>query len=95
MRLAITPRARQALAELQEHISRDSPRAAETVADRILQTADLLTQFPRMGRVGALPDTYEFVVPNVSYRLIYRLDGDLLRLLDVVHTRRQWPPEGA
>ena len=46
-----------------------------------------------IGRVGVLEGTRELSVPNVSYRIVYRIEAETIVIDDIVHTRRRWPPE--
>lgn len=92
MRLVITPTAKASLVAISDYIAVDSPRAAARVVDRILQLADTLAQFPMMGGESPVAGAREIVVPNIPYRIVYEIDRDVLRVLDVIHARRQWPP---
>ena len=51
----------------------------------------LLVDHPSLGRVGRVAGTRELVA-HQSYLLIYDVAGDSVRVLNVVHTSRQWPP---
>ena len=44
-----------------------------------------------MGRSGVIAGTRE-LIPHESYRLVYQIDGDIVWVLALVHTARQWPP---
>lgn len=43
-----------------------------------------------MGRGGRVPDTFELVVHS-SYMVVYDIVEMQVRILNVVHTARQWP----
>ena len=53
--------------------------------------AEKLVANPQIGRRGAAPDTRE-LFPHRSYRLVYEIDGELLSILTIISTARQWPP---
>ena len=44
-----------------------------------------------MGRGGRVPGTFELVVHS-SYMVVYDIVETQVRILNVVHTARQWPP---
>ena len=94
-RLVFTGQARESLDALQTYIALDSPRSADKVVDRILQSAGMLAEFPMIGREGVVEGTRELVVPNVSYRIVYRVEPETVVLNDIVHTSRRWPPDEA
>ena len=91
MRLVYSPDASADLHDIFDYIQPHNPRAAEEVILRIEQTALLLEGFPNLGRPGRVADTREFFVPSLRYVLIYRVEGEIIRMLRVLHTRRQWP----
>ena len=72
-----------------EYISRDSRTHAQQVVERLFDLADELPAHPKLGRI--VP---ELADPNVrerflySYRLIYELSGETVRVLAVIHGKR-------
>jgi addiction module RelE/StbE family toxin len=75
------------------HISADNPRAAATLDGKFAAAAKRLSAHPQIGRPGRLSGTRELVVvPN--YILVYRLAGETIGIVTVLHAARQWPPEG-
>jgi len=74
-----------------DYIAEDNPRAAERTLLRIEQTLLLLAEFPDIGHTGDVSETREFVIPNLKYRIVYRMEGNAIRVLNVNHTARQWP----
>jgi toxin ParE1/3/4 len=87
------PEARSERAELIDYIAERNVLAAFSVDDRISRQVDLLTAFPRLGRTGRIPGTFELVISQTPYILAYRLHGDELQILHVFHERRDWPPK--
>ena len=55
MKLVWGARAKRDLRELVSYIAEDSIQAAEVVAGRILNTAEVLAKMPRSGRHGRVP----------------------------------------
>lgn len=91
MKVVLSPQARADLFAIFDYIAVDNPAAAARITDRILQSLFMLTTFPEMGPVGILPDTRELTLPRLSYRVVYRVQADQIRILGIIHTRRQWP----
>jgi toxin ParE1/3/4 len=84
-------RAVQHLIHLRQHIAQDSPSAAASVAERILDCVALLSEHPAIGRPGRIAGTRELVVPQTSYVIPYRVRGDTLAIVAVFHQRQRWP----
>ncbi|HVV93637.1 MAG TPA: type II toxin-antitoxin system RelE/ParE family toxin [Hyphomicrobiales bacterium] len=91
---------REALDDLKEqveYVAADNPRAAEGISQRILQTAKLLGAIAT-GRRGRSAGTYEKSISGLPYVLAYEIIGDpageTISILRVIHTSRNWPPEG-
>ena len=91
MRVVWSPRAIRHLIALREHIARDSEPNAALVAQRILQSAELLQKQPEVGRPGRVIGTRELVVPNTRYIIPYRVRRERLELIAVLHGRQKWP----
>jgi toxin ParE1/3/4 len=87
MKVVIRDRARADLDHIFDRIAADRPVVAETVIERILRSIELLGGFPRMGRRGRLPTTYERVVTGLPYIVVYRINeaADEVSVVSVVH----------
>jgi toxin ParE1/3/4 len=81
------------LVSLRAYIAQDSAFAAERQVERILAVAIKLAQFPESGRPGRRAGTRELVVNQTPYLLPYRVRGDLVEVLRVLHGRQRWPDE--
>jgi toxin ParE1/3/4 len=79
------------LRSLRAYIARDNTAAADRQVDRILIAVAGLARFPESGRPGRRPETRELVVGRTPYLVAYRLNGDRIEVLRVLHSRRQWP----
>jgi plasmid stabilization system protein ParE len=55
------------------------------------EKAAILTRFPEIGRPGRVPGTRELFAHR-HYFLIYRVRGNTVQILRLLHTSRQWPP---
>lgn len=76
------------------YIALENPEAADALSDAIFASVDKIALFPQMGREGRVGGTREWVVPNGSYLIPYRVQGDCLQILGIFHTRQlprsQW-----
>jgi toxin ParE1/3/4 len=53
----------------------------------------LLGRLPRSGRPGRVEGTRELVIIRTPYIVAYRIIGDTVRILRVLHSSRQWPDD--
>jgi len=91
MQVVWTARALRDLGSLRAHIARDRPEAAERQVERILAAAARLAQFPDIGRPGRRAGTRELVVSQTPYLMPYRVRGERVEVLRVLHGRQRWP----
>lgn len=91
MRLIWTPRALKHLDDLGAFLAEDNPLAAASLIGRLRDRASTLTGSPFQGRAGRVPGTRELFVPGTRYILAYRVQGEQVRVVAVVHTSRLWP----
>jgi toxin ParE1/3/4 len=73
-------------------LSEDNPRAAEVMVERILKALESLQQLPNRGRPGRWRGTREFIVPQTGYIAIYRVGGQRVTVIRIVHGHQDWPP---
>ncbi|MEM5387854.1 type II toxin-antitoxin system RelE/ParE family toxin [Paraburkholderia phymatum] len=76
-----------------DYIEEDSPHAAVVVDDRIRVQVRQLLQFPETGRPGRIDGTRELVISRTPYIVAYRVAGDTVRILRVLHGAQPWPDE--
>jgi len=74
-----------------EYIARDNPAAADRVVQKIRATVNLLAEQPALGRPGRVPNTRELVISGTPYLAPYRVRGQVIEVLRVLHAARQWP----
>ncbi|AHE53095.1 type II toxin-antitoxin system mRNA interferase toxin, RelE/StbE family [Sphingomonas sanxanigenens] len=85
-----TPEATQDRDDIYNWIDADNPSAAADLDELIEQKAAALAPHPALGRPGRVAGTRELVVHR-NYVLVYDVAGDAVRILRVLHARRQWP----
>lgn len=87
----------QAVGDLQairHYIERDSPRYGRLVAERLFEATTRLQAFPGSGRM--VPELNRRDVREVlmgEYRIVYRLEGEAVRLLTVFRSSRLFPTD--
>ena len=79
-------------ADIVDYIAQDNPTAAADMDEVFGKAANRLAEHPLMGKQGQVPGTRE-IVPHASYRLVYEVVRDQVRVLALVHTARLWPPQ--
>jgi toxin ParE1/3/4 len=76
-----------------DYIEEDSPQAAITVDDRIRVQVGRLARYPESGRPGRVAGTRELVIRRTPYVAAYRIAGDTVRILRVLHGAQPWPED--
>ena len=92
MKLAWTPQALADRRAIYAHIEADNPGAALALDQLFAEKAARLVTHPKIGRPGRVESTRELVAHR-SYILVYDITGEVVRVLRVLHTAQQWPPE--
>ncbi|HBD3808933.1 TPA: type II toxin-antitoxin system RelE/ParE family toxin [Escherichia coli] len=91
MKLVWTRPAHADRKKIREYIAQHAPAAALALDELFSEKADLLLNHPGLGRTGRVPGTRELVAHR-NYILVYDTAGNVVRILRVLHTSRQWPP---
>ena len=74
-----------------EYIAQDNQTAADAVHAAILRQVGQLAEHPRIGRAGQVKGTRELVVSGTPYIVAYRVAGQDVTILRVLHVAQQWP----
>lgn len=90
MRLEWAENARRERKALIAYIARDDLDTAKRIDNRLQNAAEGLLVFPRKGQAGRISGTRDLYVPP-RYRLIYKVDGDRVLILSVLHTSQSYP----
>lgn len=91
MRVGWHPLALTDLAELVAYIATDNPAAAYRVHDLVREQIKTLRICPEMGRHGRVRGTRELVISGTPYIAAYRIVGEALTILRLLHGARMWP----
>ena len=74
-----------------EYIAQDNQAAAHVVHDAILRQIGRLAEHPRIGRPGRVEGTRGLVISGTPYIVAYRVAGQAVTILRVLHGAQQWP----
>jgi len=77
--------------EIFEYIAQFDAAAADRIDRRFQEAVRRLEDYPFSARPGEIPKTRE-LIPHPRYRIVFQVDEDLVQILSVLHTARQWPP---
>ncbi|MFI3199501.1 MAG: type II toxin-antitoxin system RelE/ParE family toxin [Methylococcaceae bacterium] len=72
-------------------IAVDSLTAALSQLDEIERQTDRLADYPKLGRPGRVKGTRERVVNRTPFIVVYRIKGEIVQILRVLHGAQQWP----
>ena len=78
-------------ASIFDYLSEESPLAAIRMDEIFAEAVSRLPDHPYLGKAGQISGTRE-LIPHESYRLLYEVTGETIRILALVHTARLWPP---
>jgi toxin ParE1/3/4 len=93
MRIVWTAPARRDLRAVRAYIAAEQSAAAERQILRILNAVGSLARFPELGRSGRRAGTRELVIGRTPYLVPYRLRGEIIEILRVLHGRQRWPDQ--
>lgn len=93
MRVRWTTPAREQLVSAYQFLAQDNRRAAARTVDKIWKSTELLARHPLAGREGRVAGTRELVVRGTPFLVAYRIQGNEVWILAVIHRARKWPDE--
>lgn len=94
LKLLWTRLAAQDRRDIRTYIARHNPAAALALDLSISDSTARLTAHPALGREGRVAGTRERVI-HPNYVVVYDLTADCVRVLRLLHARRQWPEDGS
>lgn len=89
--LEYAPRYFRRLADIREWIARDNPAAAARMVERIRTAVQRLKTLPSSGRPGRVPGTRELVISGTPYIVPYRVEGERVQIITIMHGAQRWP----
>jgi toxin ParE1/3/4 len=91
MRIVWTAPAYRDLVHAFDYVAEDNLAAAGKLIENILAATENLITFPNLGRIGRVPNTRELVITDSPYYIPYRIKGNEIQILSVIHGARRWP----
>ena len=84
-------RAEKNLVDIENFIAEDNAQAAIQVSENIEISAGRLIDHPNMGKSGRVKGTRELIVVGTPYILVYRLNGNSIQILSILHGAQLYP----
>jgi toxin ParE1/3/4 len=91
MKLRFAPRAKADIAEIHAYIADRNPKAAKAVVRRIKTTAELLAQYPGVGRITDIASVRVLAAAPFPYLLYYTHTSSTVVITHVRHGAREAP----
>jgi len=79
------------LYQVEEYIAQDNPQTAVATVNKIIEAAQMLTDYPAIEKRGRERGTRELVVAGLPYIVIYAVQREELVILRVLHTSMKYP----
>ena len=76
---------------LHDYIAEDHPAAARRMVSRIREASSHLRRNPRMGKPGRVAETREVSIGGTPYIIAYRVAGQQVQIIAVIHGAQIWP----
>ena len=94
MRIRWAEPASRDLTQICDYLSKeDSQATARRIAILIHERIQILAEFPELGRHGRKAGTRELIVTGLPYLAIYRLQGEAIEILRILHGAQVWPTQ--
>jgi toxin ParE1/3/4 len=91
MRIRWTEGATGNLAQVEEYIALDNPPAAVDTVLKIIATAEMLVDYPALGKRGRERGTRELVVAGLPFIIIFAVHREELVIIRVLHMAMKYP----
>ncbi|KAF3982391.1 MAG: type II toxin-antitoxin system RelE/ParE family toxin [Methylococcales symbiont of Hymedesmia sp. n. MRB-2018] len=89
MKIIWSPLAIDRVAEIAQYIAQDSPNSAQKWVESTFQIVERLEKFPKSGHIvpEIKQDDFREIIHG-NYRIIYRLQNEIVSILTVRHGRQ-------
>ncbi len=82
------------LEDIHDYVSQDAPGRADELVEALIEAAERLETFPKSGRsVPEYDDSSIREVVKDSYRIVYRIQDDVVDVVTVIHGAKMLPLE--
>jgi toxin ParE1/3/4 len=79
------------LERITNYLFEETPQHAPALVRAIYKAPAALLSFPHRGRPGKKVGTRELVLSPLPYIVIYRIAGDVIHVLRILHGAQKWP----
>lgn len=79
------------LERISSYLFEKTPLHAPELVRAIYSAPAVLLQFPRRGRPGKKEGTRELALTRLPYIVVYRVSGDIIHILRILHGAQKWP----
>jgi addiction module RelE/StbE family toxin len=91
MKIRWTEGAAGNLDQVEEYIARDNPPSAGATVRKIIEAAQMLADYPTIGKRCRERGTRELVVAGLPFIIIYVVQPEELVIIRVLHTAMKYP----
>lgn len=91
MRMRWTEGAVGNLDQVEEYIAQDNPPAAVATVNKIIEAAQMLSDYPAIGKRGRERGTRELAIAGLPFTIIYAVRREELVIIRVLHTAMKYP----
>lgn len=91
MKIRWTEGASGNLDQVEEYIAQDNPPAAVATVRKIIEAAQMLADYPSIGKRGRERGTRELVVAGIPFIIIYAVHREEMVIIRVLHTAMKYP----
>ena len=91
MKICWTEGANSNLDQVEKYIAQDNPPAAVATVKKIIEAAQMLSDYPTTGKRGRERGTRELVVAGLPFIIIYVAHQEELVIIRVLHTAIKYP----
>jgi toxin ParE1/3/4 len=92
MQLRWSVEAASDLERVTNYLFEETPQHAPELVRAIYKAPSALLTFPHRGRPGKKQNTRELVLSPLPYIVVYRIAGDAVHILRILHGAQKWPP---
>lgn len=91
MELRWTEEAAADLERITDYLFEHVPARAADLVREIYNAPAALAKFPYLGRPGKKEGTRELVLAPLPYLVVYRITGDAIHVVRIMHGAQKWP----
>lgn len=80
--------------QIEAYIAQDNPKASVDLTRKIVLIIEAqVTEHPHVGRAGRVHGTRELILSGTPYIAAYRVRGQQVEILRVLHSAQGWPEQ--